>query len=85
MSESPIRINRLHSVWSNEITSIERVFPDEPNGWLNIKTCKGNVYQTELANKPDPECLIDPWQLCSQIEKLTGLTATIYDGDADQT
>jgi hypothetical protein len=71
----PIRINRLISVWPSEIVSLEKVFLGDPDGWLNVRVRGGNLYQTELVHKVDPECPIDPAELCARLETITGITA----------
>lgn len=69
MSDEPVRINRLHAVWPNQITKIFIVALDQGgDGWLEIHTEDGNKYQTELRSKPDPECLVDQKALAHQFK-----------------
>jgi hypothetical protein len=82
----PIKINRMHWVWPSHIRKIERVLMSEPSGWLEVITKDGNRYQTELSDKPDPECPVDPDLLCRELVKLTGIQPTVtlsIDSEAD--
>lgn len=69
MSEEPVRINRLHSVWPKSVRSITRVFPGQPGGWIEIEAEEGNRYQTELLHKAD----VDHDELVRTLVDATGL------------
>jgi hypothetical protein len=72
----PIAINRLHSIWPSQIVALGMVMSrDDPDGYLEVLEKGGNCYQTELASKVDPECPINPAELCRQLGEITGLTS----------
>lgn len=71
-----VQVNRRHRVRVGDVQILRKVFFDDPqgNGWLEIATSRGDCH-SEMICRPDKQCPIDPRELCTRLEQLTGLVA----------
>lgn len=79
----PIRINRNHAVWPNEVREIKCVLMSKPGGWVEVLTHEFNFYQTELVGRPDPEYPVEPEEICRQLVAATGIEPTVVESDKE--